>query len=417
MGKLMRAFPVQAKALPWALAGVLSLVAVGSAAALEIGPDADFCTALQALGPGEELVLRAGEYRGPCKIRRGGAPGAPIVLRAADLAQRPRIVYNGHGANVIEVRTSHVVIRGLEIESTQPDVDAVRVYGADDVTVEDCRFVDLGGIAVVANHADVRGLTVRRNEILSSRTTAMYFGCHDGRACVISDLLVEGNYIRHVRAPDPKIGYGVELKLNTVGVIRDNIVVDTKGPGIMVYGATDDGRPSVVERNLVMGSINSAGIVVGGGPAIVRNNITTDNTEAGIALEDYRQRGLLRGVVVLHNSAYQNRGPGVLAPQTGLTQAVIVNNLVAGPAGLPAVRAPAAGVTLAGNVLCRPGECFARPHERDFSPLSATPAATLPAAARRWKPSDDFFGAPRGARPVAGAVEGTAGPIPLGLKP
>src|SRR5262245_32829390 len=202
------------------------------ASAREIGPGVDFCTAVHSLPQGEALLLLSGDYQGPCAIRRGGDAGAPLVIRAADPAQRPRIVYGGRDSDVIQVRASHITLRGLEFGPTQQGVDAVRIFNGGDVTVEDCAFTHLGGIAVVANHSSVHGLMVRRNVIRNSTSTAMYFGCHDGEGCVVSGLVVEGNFIENITAPDPEIGYGIQFKLNSPGTIRDNIVINTKGPGI-----------------------------------------------------------------------------------------------------------------------------------------------------------------------------------------
>jgi hypothetical protein len=106
----------------------------------------------------------------------------------------------------------------------------------------------------------------------------------------------------------------VQLKLNTTGIIRDNVIVDTKGPSIMVYGALDVGRPSLIERNLVVGSHNSSGIVVGGGPVMVRNNIAVKNAEAG-RLKTTATR-VARGVVVVHNTVTRTTR-GILAPDHG----------------------------------------------------------------------------------------------------
>jgi len=231
--------------------------------AAEIGPGADLCAAINTLQPGEELILQPGDYRGPCVIRSGGTSGVPVVIRGADPERRPRILYPGSSANVFEIRASSVRILGLEFGPTDEDVDAIRIFSGNDIAVEECRFSQVSGIAVVANHASVHGLTVRRNVILDSNATTMYFGCHDGASCVVSGLVVEGNYIRGVTAPDPQIGYGVEVKLNSTGIIRDNVIVDSKGPGIMVYGSRDPSRVSVIERNVVMGSRTSSGIVVG----------------------------------------------------------------------------------------------------------------------------------------------------------
>ena len=229
--------------LVWPVA--LALVAwTAPASAAEIGPEDSLCAAINALDAGEELALRPGDYRGPCSIRRGGRPGQPVVIRAADPAQRPRVVYGGDTSNVLNVHADHVVIRGLEIGPTRAGVDGVRIYAGAGVTVEDCVFTELGGIAVVANHTSVRDIAVRRNVVQASRATAMYFGCHDGVECVVSGLVVEGNHIRGVDARPEEVGYGVQVKLNSTGVIRDNVIAGTKGPGIMVYGAHDPGGGS-----------------------------------------------------------------------------------------------------------------------------------------------------------------------------
>lgn len=347
----------------------MSAVTASATSAVEIGPDADLCRHINALEPGGELVLQPGTYRGPCGIRASGRPGAPIVIRAKIPQERPRIVYGGRNHNVIEVRASHVVLRGLEFGPALEDVDAIRIFSGDDITVEDCHFSALKGIAVVANHANSRGIVIRRNEVANTDATAMYFGCHNGRTCVLSDLTIEGNYIHGVRAPDPSIGYGMQVKLNSVAVIRNNVVVDTKGPGIMVYGSHDTGRASVIERNFVMGSRTSSGIVLGGGPGLVRNNISVSNSEAGIGLEDYGRRGLLRGVVVAHNTLYGNGQGGITTSERGSQDVVIVNNAVQSRPGVSAVPLARPGLRVAGNVTCPPtGACFRDPDGRDFSP-------------------------------------------------
>ena len=387
--------------------------------AREIGPEIDLCGAINSLPEGEELVLLPGDYQGPCAVRRGGVPGAPLVIRAADPAQRPRIVYAGRASNVIEVRASHITLRGLDFGPTQQDVDAVRIFKANGVTVEDCRFTQLGGIAVVANHSSVRGLVVRRNVIRSSGATAMYFGCHDGMGCMVSGLVIDGNFIDGVTAPDPEIGYGMEVKLNSSAIIRGNIVMRTKGPGIMVFGSQDLGTSSLIERNVVTDSRHSAGIVVGGGPAIVRNNIAVNNAEGGIALEDYKKRGLLRAVLIANNTAYSNRLGGITAPAEGnLSGVVIVNNAADRGAAPKPYPEPRFGLRVTGNVDCTVMPCFANPAQLDFSP---TLASILRSAGLPWMepgmPRDDYFGMRRGIPPTVGAIEQPAQPLVLTPQP
>jgi len=274
-------------------------------------------------------------------------------------------------------------------------------------------------IAVAANSSGstYRSISITNNVLTNMQSTGLYFGCHDGMGCRIAGLVVEGNYIRNVTAPPAEIGYGLEVKLNSVGIIRDNVIVDTKGPGIMVYGARDLIGVTVVERNFVRGSRTSSGIVVGGGPVIVRNNVSGWNFEGGIGLENYKQRGLLRAVTVAHNSVYANREGGIIVPGSGPVEASILNNAATGRAGGPALPAPRAGVRALGNLDCTWMACFADPEGIDFSPFAGSLLAG-PAVARAPDsvPADDYFGVPRRTPPTIGAVERPAGPIRYGLK-
>jgi cytoskeletal protein CcmA (bactofilin family) len=404
-------------AIAW-LTLVASAVHAQAGEIREIGPEADVCAEINALPPGAELVLRPGEYAGPCAIRAGGTPGVPTVIRAKSLAERPRIVYTGSTANALDIKADHVTIRGLAVGPTQRNVDGIRIFGRAGIVVEDCEFSGLGGIAVVANHTSNQGLVVRRNTIRDSEATAMYFGCHDGITCVATGLVIEGNHIQTVRAPDPEIGYGIQVKLNSTAVVRDNVVLDTKGPGIMLYGSVDSGRSSLVEGNAVMGSMRSSGIVIGGGPVIVRNNVAFGNTIAGVGLEDYGRRGLLRGVVVAHNTLYRNGGGAVVAARNGLLDVAVVNNAVqAKPGGVP-LPEPQPGLRLTGNVDCGPLACFVDGESLDFSPAPGGPLAAVGTVrVEPWVPALDYFGAPRSLPPTVGAVERLGGPLRLAPRP
>jgi len=401
-------------------AAVLTTLVLASTpvSAREIGPDADLCGEIRATQPGEELVLAPGEYQGPCAIRNGGEPGAPLVIRAADPTRLPRIVYAGRASNVFEVRASHVTIRGLEFGPTQQDVDAVRIYKANGVTVEDCHFTQLGGIAVVANHSSVRGLVVRRNVIRNSTATSMYFGCHDGAGCVVTGLVVEGNFIENINAPDPEIGYGIQVKLNSSAIIRGNTIVKTKGPGIMVYGSEDLAVSSLVERNVTISSRHSAGILVGGGPVIIRNNIAVSNDEGGITVQDYKNRGLVRGIIIVGNTGYNNRLGGVTVPETPVSGVIIVNNAADAGTAPKAYPGPQAGLRVAGNVDCSMTLCFANPTQYDFSPNAASflRGAGVPWS-EPWMPREDYFGVRRATPPTVGAIEKPARPLALTPQP
>lgn len=295
----------------------------------------------------------------------------------------------------------------------------MRIYVGNGVTIEQYEFEGLEGIAVVANHTSVQGLIVRGNVVRDTKATAMYFGCHNGFACTVSGLLIERNYIHGVQAPKDSVGYGIQVKLNSTAAIRDNVQVNTKGPGIMVYGAKGTSAASLVERNFVMGSRESSGIVVGGGPAYVRNNVSVLNGEAGIGVEEYNRRGLIREIYIIYNTLYGNGEGGISLPDRGVQGAtVIFNNAVHSPIGVARLPKPSAGVQTLGNVDCSNAPCFRNPEARDFSPFpgSLLLGFGVPQV-EPWFPKDDFFGTRRGPLPTVGAIERPSGPIPLAIKP
>ncbi len=384
--------------------------------AREIRAGNNYCQEINDPASGNELVLEPGEYKGPCKILRGGEAGDPMVIRALDSSNPPRIHYDGSHGNVFEIYAGNITIKGLEFGPTKREVDGIRIFSGHSIIIENCKFSNMGGIAVVANHLSARKLTVRQNEIVNSRSTAMYFGCQDA-SCVMSDLLIEKNFISGVSAPDPQIGYGIQFKLNSSGIVRDNVVIDSKGPGIMVYGATDSSTISIVEKNFVSGSRASAGIVVGGGPARVWNNIVVSNREGGISLEDYANRGLLKGIVVVHNTAYNNKDGGILVRGEGPVEATLAYNAIASPKQVANISARQTGIRMFENGDCSSVNCFVNPEQNNFTPLDNLPLLrTKKHDNLKSRVVDDYFGRRRSAHPAIGAIEPPGGVIRMEIK-
>jgi len=385
--------------------------------AKQIGPESSYCREINDPSSGTQIILEPGEYRGSCQIRRGGKPGAPLVIRALDSKQRPRIRYDRRDGNVFEIYADYVVVQGLEFGPTNGEVDGIRIFSGDHVRIEECIFNDMGGIAIVANHASITGLIARQNRIQNSASTAMYFGCHDGAACTASDVVIEENFISGVSARPPQVGYGIQLKLNSTGTIRGNIILGTKGPGIMTYGATNPGAIIVIEGNYVSGSRESSGIVVGGGPAKVRNNIAVANADSGVALEDYGRRGLLRNVFIEHNSMFKNFHAGLRITAETHVQGEVSANIAAAtvsPGAAFSWPAERTGLRITGNKDCRDVSCFRDPENGDFTPVDVSTLLkpdTLPG--RRAETSADYFGHPRGRQSAAGAVEPPGGRVVL----
>jgi hypothetical protein len=382
---------------------------------IRVAPGDDWCGAINGAAPGDQIVFAPGDYNTPCWIRAQGSPGAWITVRAESQDPSARSVFNysGFSSNVLELRgTSHLILRGFAFGPTQEDVDAIRVRQADQVVIEENLFQDIGGISIAANDpgSTVAGLVIRNNTFRDLRATGIYLGCHQGD-CNVDEIVFEGNLIDGVSPADPSaVGYGIEVKLNSYGLLRDNTVYRTKGPGIMVYGSNQADPPSVVEGNYVEGSLTEGGIVVGGGPAIVRNNVLVGNAYGGISAQNYGGRDLQRSVWIVHNSVLNNQHSGVnVAGWAPGADNVLAYNAILPLPGTQALRPAAPAGTVVGNVVCAsPEECFekasAAPY--DLWPKSGGPLQNAAASGDEpWRPVDDFMGVLRGASADVGAFE------------
>ena len=274
----------------------------------EVAPEDDYRITLRQLQPGDELRFLPGVHEGHAVIRAAGEPERPITIRGVvEDGERPELRFTGRGHNLWRIRGDHLHIRDLSFHATH--AYGIRVDRADDITIENCVFRDCGGGDISANTANVDRLHIRGCRFIGSRRTPVYIGQHDGELD-IDDFRFERNLIDGRRI-EGGIGYGIQLKLNVRGgMIRDNIVFGTRGPGIMVYGAegAQEGGQSLIERNLVVGSRRHPGIAVGGGPAVVRHNITIAGHGDGIGVFDYGGRGMLEQITLEGNLSALNRG-------------------------------------------------------------------------------------------------------------
>jgi len=339
------------------IAAVVVVIVAPQAAEAEVlsaGPAEDWCGVINGAAAGDEVHLAAGTYTTPCSIRASGAAGSPVTVRseALDAGSRAVLAYAGSSSNVVDLReVSHLVLLGLDFQDSADDVDAVKIHGSTDVTIEDCTFTNIGGISVSAVDGSSARMTVRGCRFESLRATGMYFGCYEGEACQATDLLIEGNLIDGVTPREGSVGYGMQIKVNSWGVVRDNTIYDTAGPGIMVYGSNRGDPPSIVEGNYVEGARNESGITLGGGPVIVRNNVCVGNHYGGIYAQDYAGRGLQQGVWIVHNTllASSQAGVTVQAWEAGAGNVIAFNAfLVEG--GIPTLQPASPSGEVVGNV-------------------------------------------------------------------
>lgn len=377
-----------------------------------VGPTDPWCATINAVSPGEEVVLKPGAYTTPCVITAKGSPIAPITVRSeqADVAQHAIFTYSGNSSNVIELEDAEfLILKDMSVARTQDGVDAIRFRGSHHVTIEQMTFTGVGGVSIVSNDRAIHHVIVRNNRLRDLKSTGMYFGEHDGRCCAATHLLIEGNIIDGVSPPDASVGYGIQIKLNSHATIRHNSIHRTKGPGIMVYGASRGDLVSVIEGNFVEGSRNEGGIVVGGGPAVVRNNVLIGNAFGGISAQNYKGRNLQKNIWLVHNTVVNNQNSGInVEGWVNGSGNVIAYNAVLPLAGTPSIRGQMEA-TATGNVTCiSAGGCFVQAISPPFDLRPSAGGLLIDAAGtgpEPWRPRDDFAGSLRGPGADIGAFE------------
>jgi hypothetical protein len=348
-----------------------------------------------------------------------GTEAAPIVVRAAPGA-RPVLV-GAAGEDVLELGGSYFTLRGLELRGGDR---GVRLTSVDHATIEDLKIHDVGDIGISCNQPAARCafVTLRRNEIFATGKTGaatgegIALGC-DAAACGFRDALIEGNYIHDLGGTR---GGGIEIQPGATNtVLRDNVVVRTKTPGIGIHGYTAGGTPNVVERNLVWITVGDGIQLVG--HARVRNNVVlgaggsgihsraagghmptdlqiVNNTvvDAGTACLRAGDWAGAADQVIANNALYCEAG-AALDLAGGAPDAHLVANIGRGTSNAAAGFVPGRSLT---EDLSAPGSGDVYP--REGSPLENAGNGSI-------APNSDFDGcARRGSRSEVGAYERTS---------
>lgn len=232
------------RALPATLA-LLSLFAAGLAVPADIPAEPrTYRALLRQLQAGDTLLLAPGDYADGLPVHRlVGTAAAPIRIRAANPAVRPRFISRGDRNTVSIVDSAHVAISDLHLDGNNLYVDAVKAEGhshfAHHITLENLRITGHGPHQQnvgISTKCPATGWIVRGNEIIGGGT-GMYFGNSDGNAPFVA------------------------------AVIEDNLVVDTIGYNLQIKHQnprpTDVGLPTaesatVIRRNVFSKSRNSA---------------------------------------------------------------------------------------------------------------------------------------------------------------
>ena len=320
------------------------LVVALPAHGIEIGPGDDLEAAAASLAPGEELVLRGGTYafNENITITANGTPTEPIVIRAKT-GEQALLSQATTQHNVVEVRnSSYLVIRGLRFTGGS---HGIRLINSDYVTIEECEIFETGDVGISANSGGTyEGLRILRNHIHHTNSTGegMYLGCNNDN-CRVANSLIEGNYIHDTNRPSVNQGDGIEIKEGSYGnIIRDNVIHDTKFPGIIVYSTVGNGPANIVERNVIWNvSDNTVQIAA---DVVFRNNIVLGN----LALQAH-QSGSPSNIQILHNTII-NSGDGIEVRRVSGPVTIANNAVYAGGQAIRLISGSLGQVQLAGNI-------------------------------------------------------------------
>ena len=331
----------------FALLALAILTGHANAKVLQLTPTGNWFATLSgaSLNPGDEIVLAAGTYsdRRRLQISQRGSRGKPIIIRAAEGA---RVVIKRPDArqNTINLAgCQHLIIRDIEITGGSAGIRIGKggPHLAKFITLENLHIHHIGGVAVTANYPGeiYESLTFRHNHIhhTGGHGEGFYLGSNnkpDGSTDgYVFNSVVENNYIHDLRGGTVSQGDGIEIKDGSYGnIIRDNVIHDTKYPGIIVYD-TDGKAPNIIERNAIWNSGDHG--IQAAADAIIRNNVIFATRGEGIHCRDH-QSAVVGRLKIVHNTILSKAAIRIVAPKKFSGKVLVANNAVGGSLRIPA---------------------------------------------------------------------------------
>lgn len=377
----------------------IALPAAAHAATIEATPADDIEALINALMPGDELILHGGIYTRTDRFALTvvGTAALPIVIRAAD-GERPIITRPDAAQNLVDIdRAEYTTFRGIEFLGGSA---GVRISAARFLTIEDCEIHESDDVALRANDGGARyeGLRILRNHIHDTGGTGegMYLGCNSN-GCQVFDSLIEGNYVHHTNAADVSQGDGIELKEGSFNnVIRRNVIHDTGYPCILTYSVVGNGGPNTIEENVMWGCGDMG--IQSAADAIIRNNIILGAVANGIGCQPH-QAGTPSNLVIVNNTVLDADGTALRV--SGATGSLVIANNALYTSGATALSLAGdlSMLTLLTNVVG--GSVSGGP---GTGTMPGTIAADLVAASFSGAPPNDVFPTATGALAGTGTM-------------
>ena len=291
---------------------------------VNITPADDVEVAMNALLPGDELILAGGTYTvtNLTSISIAGTEVSPIIIRAKD-GEQPHIMRPNANQNIIDFTMAHYVeVHGIEFSGGSA---GVRLGDVNNFTLESCEIHSTADVALRANNSGsvYDKLRIIGNHIHDTDDTGegMYLGCNNN-ACQVSNSVIQGNYVHHTNQNSVVQGDGIELKEGSFGnIIADNVIHDTNYPCILTYSTVGNGAANIVERNVMWNCGDHA--IQSAADTTIRNNIILSAVADGIRCQPH-QSGAPQNIQIVHNTVVKANNNAIRC--SGIVGAVTIAN-------------------------------------------------------------------------------------------
>ncbi|MFN0108971.1 MAG: right-handed parallel beta-helix repeat-containing protein [Blastocatellia bacterium] len=248
-------------------------------------PWATLQKAVDAVAPGDVIIVRAGTYAG-CRIGKSGTANLPITLKA-DSGARPLInslaSTNRHQSLIeienFDLRVSYWIVDGFELSGAPRH--GVDIRNADYITVQNCYSHNNGSTSV--------------------RGDGIFLGFSEHPTLQFNELSYNSEHgLYHSNSADYPTIRGNRLHHNANAGIHINGDLSQGGDGVISFGLIEK---NVIWENGVGGGsgINCDGL----SDSIIRNNLLYANKASGISLYAIDAAAGASRNQVLHNTIIQ----------------------------------------------------------------------------------------------------------------
>lgn len=275
---------------------------------------------VDALKPGDTLLIHAGRYAGFSASNLQGTANAPITIRAAT---GEKVTLDGFITPQSQLfiimltgQSAYLVIDGLELTSTDPKTDEFRKLKFN--TMADCEafYPRMSEYTGVRRGIRLEGTGAKRSHHVTFKNLNIHHFVGLGFSGDLDDSQFLDNHVYDLGYPTSGYGWYTHGARN---VWRDNVVHDTTY-GFHLYGFYETGvvftDDSVIERTLIYNigkrgtwcfhsglkpKTGGTGLLIGPGTGnIIRNNIVAGNHKGVIVRTS--------ATPVVNNTFFQNQG-------------------------------------------------------------------------------------------------------------